>query len=248
MDKTREEFVVWIRDAMQDKKSNAFEELYQFLVACFVRADVNLDGQVNASEFDRLIEEAAELPRRYGYAPKSSNMYSSDDLRKAARSKQFSSIDGGKGYLTLDNWVTYATKHIMGKVEQLPKDYLAGSADNVSKNEFLEFIKAAMDKNSAQYRELYFFLLHNFQSGDVKKTGEIDAVAFDKLIEAAAAAPRRFGLAPRTEDLFPSDADRLAKRKEYFAKMDTNNSGTISFDEWLAYAYEHIQGKVASLK
>jgi len=29
--------------------------------------------------------------------------------------------------------------------------------------------------------------------------------------------------------------------------MDTNNSGTISFDEWLKYAYDHIVKKVASL-
>ena len=29
--------------------------------------------------------------------------------------------------------------------------------------------------------------------------------------------------------------------------MDTNNSGTISFDEWLKYAHDHIIEKVASL-
>ena len=30
--------------------------------------------------------------------------------------------------------------------------------------------------------------------------------------------------------------------------MDLNNSGTISFDEWLNYAYKHIVGKVAELR
>ena len=42
----------------------AHEELYQFLVTCFVRADVNMDGRVEVSEFDRMVEEAAELPRK----------------------------------------------------------------------------------------------------------------------------------------------------------------------------------------
>ena len=41
--------------------------------------------------------------------------------------------------------------------------------------------------------------------------------------------------------------ERLAKRKEYFATMDTNANGTISFDEWLNYAYKHIVSKVATL-
>ena len=39
--------------------------------------------------------------------------------------------------------------------------------------------------------------------------------------------------------------ERLRKRNEYFSKMDTNKSGTISFDEWLAYAHDHIVEKVS---
>ena len=49
--KTREEFIVWIRQAMNDRKSVAYSELYQFLVACFVRADINKDGTVSGSQF-----------------------------------------------------------------------------------------------------------------------------------------------------------------------------------------------------
>jgi hypothetical protein len=36
--------------------------------------------------------------------------------------------------------------------------------------------------------------------------GAVDPMAFDKMIEAAAEAPRRFGLAPKTSDLFSSPA------------------------------------------
>merc|ERR1711899_212665 len=92
-EKTREEFIVWIRLAMNDRESGAYEELYQFLTSCFVRADTDHDGKVSMNHFDNLIEEAAELPRMYGYAPKSDAMYSSEPLRKAARAKQFKDMD-----------------------------------------------------------------------------------------------------------------------------------------------------------
>ena len=207
MEKTREEFVVFIRQAVNDRKSGAYNELYQFLTACFVRADSNMDGRVELSEFDSLIEEAAELPRRYGYAPKSKAMYPSEGLRKAARAKQFLDMDtDNSGYITLDKWVAFATNHIAGKVTGLPKDYLGGTTENVSKEEFLAFIRKAVDRTTPEYKELYFFLLKTFQAGDENRTGEVGPVAFDKMIEAAAAAPRRYGLAPKTSDLFPTEA------------------------------------------
>merc|ERR1711881_570113 len=85
------------------------------------------------------------------------------------------------------------------------------------------------------------------QRHHLMRTGEVDAVTFDRMIEDAADAPRRHGLAPKSSAMFATDAERLQKRREYFKTMDTNNSGTISFDEWLKYAYDHIVEKVASL-
>merc|ERR1712117_311136 len=114
------------------------------------RADKQLNGKVTKYNFDALVEEAAVLPRKYGYAPKSSDMYSSDAARKKA----------------LEEWIKWSTNHIMGKADGLPKDYL-GEGSTCSKAEFIDFIKRATDKSSPEYRELYFFLLKNFQSGDV---------------------------------------------------------------------------------
>merc|ERR1711983_560331 len=114
--KTREEFIVWIRLAMNDRECGAYEELYQFLTSCFVRADTDNDGRVTMNHFDNLIEEAAELPRMYGYAPKSEAMYSSPALRKAARAKQFKDMDSkGLGYITLNQWIRFAIEHIVKK-------------------------------------------------------------------------------------------------------------------------------------
>jgi len=247
MEMQKEEFVVWVRQAMAEKKSIAYQEMYHFLTQCFVRADKQMTGRVSKYNFDSLVEEAAVLPRKYGFAPKSSDMFPNEEARKKAREAQFDAIDTHKqGYISLEDWIKWATNHIMGKVKNLPKDYL-GEGSTVSKSEFVEFVKRATDKSSPEYRELYFFLLKTFQSGDVMRTGEVDPVSFDKMIEAAAAAPRRHGLAPKSEAMFASDTERLTKRKEYFVTMDTNKGGTISFDEWLQYAYEHIVEKVASL-
>ena len=201
--KTREEFIVWIRLAINDRECGAYEELYQFLTSCFVRADTDHDGKVSMNHFDNLIEEAAELPRMYGYAPKSDAMYSSEPLRKAARAKQFKDMDiQGLGYITLNQWIRFAIEHIVKKYVQLPKDYLSGAAGNVSKEEFLAFIKKAVNTETQEYQELYYFLLRTFQAGNKEGYGEVAPAEFDDMIECAAQAPRRFGLAPKTEEMF----------------------------------------------
>ena len=205
MEKTREEFANLVRTAINDRKSTAYQELYRFLVDCFVRADTNRDGKLYLEMFDSLIEEAAALPRLYGYAPKSEDMFPSPALRKAARARMFNTMDRDRnGYITLEEWIRFAIKHIEGKLPQIPKDYLSASEETVSKEEFVDFIKMAVNKGTPEYTELYFFLLKTFQAGDVNKVGAIDDVAFDIMIETAAAAPRRYGLAPKSSLLFAS--------------------------------------------
>ena len=90
--------------------------------------------QQTIAHFDNLIEEAAELPRMYGYAPKTSEMFKNEGLRKAAREKQFKEMDvKAAGYITLSQWIHFAIEHILKKYVQLPKDYLSSSAADVSK-------------------------------------------------------------------------------------------------------------------
>merc|ERR1712165_261059 len=200
------------------------------------------------AHFDNLIEEAAELPRMYGYAPKSEAMYSSRPLRMAAREKQFRELDThGRGYITLNQWVRYAIDHIIGKYVQLPKDYLSDAAGNVSKDEFIQFVKKAVDTNTQKYQQLYYFLLRTFQAGDKDGYGEVSPAEFDEMIECAAQAPRRFGLAPKTEDMFKTDNERFVQRVQEFSKMNTQSTGKISFDEWLDFALNHIAKKVATV-
>merc|ERR1712088_465320 len=241
VEKTREEFIVWIRLAMNDRESGAYEQLYQFLWNCFCRADVNNKGKVTFEQFDTLIEEAAELPRLYGFAPSSNAMYSSEALRKAARKKLFNELDEKKaGYVTVSQWIRYAIQHIGAKYVQLPKDYLSGSATGVSKEEFIAFVKRAIDPKNKEYEELYYFLLRTFQAGDKNGYGEVEPAEFDEMIECAAAAPRRFGLAPKTSEMFKTPQARMVNRMTLFSQMDTQGLGKITFDGWLNYALEHI--------
>ena len=51
-----------------------------------------------------------------------------------------------------------------------------------------------------------------------------------------------------SRNLHSFSQDRIAKRKEYFDAMDKDKNGTISFNEWLDYAMEHITKKVAETK
>ena len=246
MDKTREEFVCFIKSAMQQRDSDAFTELYHFLLGCFVRADTDMDGKVYIDDFDTLIEEAAALPRKYGYAPKTEFLYASDSMRKTARAQMFKDMNtANDGYITFEEWLNFSVQHIMGKVATLDKNMLSGK--DVSKEEFIDFIKKAVHKTTPEYRSLYFFLLKCFSDADRDRDGAVNSKEFDAMIEIAAEVPRRFGLAPSSSQMFRNAAERIAKRKEYFNTMDLNKDGTISFDEWLNYAYEHIVAKVAAL-
>ena len=205
MEMDKEEFVVWLRQALGERNSIAHQVMYDFLTRCFIRADKELTGRVGKCNFDTLVEEAVELPRKHGYMPKSFDVYPNDEARKKAMEVQFDMIDSTKrGYISLEDWLKWSINNIMRKVHGLPKANM-GIGSTGSMYEFVNFVKRATDKSSPEYRELYFFLLKTFQSGDVMHTGKVDAVNFDRMIEAAAKAPRMHGLAPKSSDMFAND-------------------------------------------
>ena len=246
MDKTKAEFVRLIRYAAADDKTDAAAELSNFLTRCFVRADSDFDGKVFIDQFDDLVEEAAALPRKYGYAPQASDMYPTAEARKAARAQMFRDMNTHHaGFITLAEWLDYSLKHIKGKAKALPKDYLEGAC---TKDEFITFIKKAVKKSNPEFKELYFFLLAIFTDADSNHDGAVSYRGFDHMIELAAAAPRKHGLAPPSNVMFKTESDRLAKHLGIFKRLDTNADNNISFDQWLNYALTHIMGKVANLK
>lgn len=243
---TASAFAPWVRKAIEPR-SEERRELYTFLSDCFMDADADRDGFVNSEEFDFLCEKAAALPRRFGLAPSWRDLYSTVEGRQAARRELFKKVDSSKrGTIGMDDWIQYAFKHIEVKVKTMHKQTVDfGDLPKSGKDKFLDFLRTATsDNKSREHTELYQFLFNNFVLADKEAKGAVTAEQFDYLVEISADAPRVLGLAPKSADMFSSDAERLASRKKLFASMDKDGGGTITFDEYLSYTMTHISEKV----
>merc|ERR1712002_648283 len=114
--KSKEDFIWFVKKAVQDKKSYSYSELYHSLLKIFVDADTNRDGLVSKASFSKLIDAAASMPRAYGYAPADSDLYKTDADKDAARQKMFDSVDlKATGVITFDEWLKFCREHIAAK-------------------------------------------------------------------------------------------------------------------------------------
>merc|ERR1712126_342267 len=88
--KSKEDFIWFVKRSVTDKKSYSHSELYHSLLKLFVDADTNKDG----------------LVRAYGYAPEDSALYKTEAEKDAARQKMFDSMDlKSTGVITFDEWL-----------------------------------------------------------------------------------------------------------------------------------------------
>merc|ERR1712243_135270 len=109
--KSKEDFIWFVKKAVQDQKSYSYSELYHSLLKIFVDADTNKDGLVSKASFSKLIDAAASMPRAYGSAPADSDLYKTDADKDAARQKMFDSMDlKATGVITFDEWEHIAAK------------------------------------------------------------------------------------------------------------------------------------------
>lgn len=235
-----------------------YKELYRFLLKCFVDADKDFDGKIELSEFSVMIDAAASAPRKWGFAPTSRELYggggsgesSFKQKANAARTKMFEVMANGGDFLSFDVWLTFCYDHICKKVLEMERE---GMTTNIpqyewSREDFATFIKAATaTTHSAEYKELYDFLLKCFVQADTNHDGTVGPSEFDTMIELASSAPRRFGFAPSSSILFSGDDERRKARAQMLLAMDTDKSGSISFDEWLSFCYGHICEKAKEL-
>merc|ERR1719393_1156153 len=234
--------------ATGDKSSPEFEQLYQFLLECFTAADNDYDGKVDAEEFDMMVELAAKDVRRLGLAPTHKQTYRNGTERRAARTQLFDQINADRsGYISFEEWLEYALRHIAGKVATAP----VGDSSNMKsgKQEFLRFISAlSLSRESAEFKEFYAFLLDCFRDADQDRDGKVLFSEFDSMVEKAGAMPRMYGLAPLTTDMFATTEARVTARRRPFESMDAAGQGFISFDQWLEFTYEHVCQKAAELQ
>jgi len=210
-----------------------------------VECDLDFDGLIREVDFDNLVERAGALPRKWGFAPTTLEMFKSEGEKVAFRQKIFKEINkSDNGTIHFDEWLDWSYDHICGKAKLL-NDKDAQSKMESSIEDFKKWVIAASkSRTSPEYKELYHFLHECFMRADDTQTGLVDAQGFDRMIELAASAPRRFGLAPSTKATYKTDDDRIRERQIIFDQIAGRNRRAfrdkIPFQSWLQWAYAHI--------
>merc|ERR1719384_2604947 len=118
--KSKADFIWFIKKAVANKQSEAHAELYNALFKMFIDADTNKDGLVSKAHFSKLIDIAATVPRLYGFAPKDEELYKTEDEKEQARQRMFESMDKkNTGVITFDEWYKFSLQHIAAKTATL---------------------------------------------------------------------------------------------------------------------------------
>merc|ERR1712133_284704 len=230
--KSKEDFIWFVKKAVQDKKSCSYSELYHSLLKIFVDADTKRDGLVSKASFSKLIDAAASMPRAYGYAPADSDLYKTDADKDAARQKMFDSMDlRATGVITFDGWLKFCREHIAAKTATLDPHPII---DQGSVDEYKKFIETAINKtDSTEAVELYWYMLEIFTEHDLEKTGFVKSETFASMMHEFLATPVKHGLATPSKDAYEA----------WFKKYDPMNDGRLTVDEWMSLAKEEVYKK-----
>jgi Ca2+-binding EF-hand superfamily protein len=190
--KSKEDFIWFIKKATNNKKSDAHAELYHCLLKMFVDADTNKDGLVSKASFSNLIDMAASIPRMYGYAPVDSELYKTEQEKEQARKKMFDSMDlKSTGVITFDEWYKFSMEHIVSKTATLDPHPIL---DHGNIEQFKTFLKAALTIGSTENTELYWFLLELFTEHDTNKNGIVTMSDFPAMLDMVLKTPKKLAM------------------------------------------------------
>merc|ERR1712098_962060 len=230
--KSKEDFIWFVKKAVQDKKSYSYSELYHSLLKIFVDADTNRDGLVSKASFSKLIDAAASMPRAHGYAPADSDLYKTDADKDAARQKMFDSMAlKATGVITFDEWLKFSREHIAAKTATLDPHPII---DQGSVDEYKKFIETAINKaDSTEAVELYWYMLEIFTEHDLQKEGFIKMENFSTMMHEFLLTPVKHGLKTPSKDEYET----------LFKKYDPRNDGRLTIDEWMSLAKEEVYKK-----
>merc|ERR1719219_1107384 len=115
-----------------------------------------------------------------------------------------------------------------------------------SKVDFVKFVNAAaLDPKSHEAKEMYKYLNKCFVDNDTDYDGLVSLRGFNSMVAEAAVAPRRFGFAPHTREMYKSAEEYETARLELFNSMK-DASGRVPQENWVRWAMAHIQEKVGS--
>merc|ERR1712234_59313 len=197
--KSKEDFIWFVKKAVQDKKSYSYSELYHSLLKIFVDADTNRDGLVSRASFSKLIDAAASMPRAYGYAPADSDLYKTEEEKEAARQKMFDSMDlKATGVITFDEWLKFCREHIAAKTATMDPHPII---DQGAVEEYKKFVETAINKSdSSEAVELYWYMVEIFTEHDQEKTGFVKLAEFSSMMKEFLATPMKHSLAVPADD------------------------------------------------
>merc|ERR1719197_1550837 len=135
MTTSADDFKLFITSASKSRHCPEFKELYHFLKSCFDKADRKCEGLIKLEQFDEMCELAGAAPRKFGFAPPSSQTYANDQARIRARGKMFDDIAaknkrGFKDKLSFNAWLEWAYSHICEKAMRLDPS-LSGVAPSI---------------------------------------------------------------------------------------------------------------------
>jgi len=241
--KSKEDFIWFIKRAIKDKKSDSYAELYHCLIKMFVEADTNKDGLVSRGSFSKLIDMAASIPRMYGYAPDDAELYKTVNEKEQARKKMFDSMDlKGTGVITIDEWLKFCIEHIIAKAATLAAHPIL---DHGNLEEFKAFVKAALVVGSPEHTEMYWFLLELFTDADTDKDGIVMLTEFSSLLDKALESPKKLGMSHPDKGLFDADDDkRKESHRAIFKTYNPVGDDKMCFDEWIKLAMEGVFKKM----
>merc|ERR1711970_1410845 len=253
--RSKEDFIWFVKKAVNDKHSHAHGEIYHCLLKMFVDADTNRDGLVSKASFSKLIDIAIALPRKYGYPAFDTEVYlpqkfgcpafdteayKTEEEKEVGRQKIFSSMDvKNTGVITFDEWLKFCQERIFAKIASLdPHPVL----DHGNLEQFLEFIKTAVKPGTAEHRELYWFLLELFTESDSNQNGLVTVGDFPAMMDKLVATPKKLGISQAdVKVLYVEDA---AKRKQnqlvLFKKHNPRADEKMCVDEWVKLAVEDV--------
>jgi len=236
--KSKEDFIWFIKKASTSRKSDAHGELYHCLLKMFVDADTNRDGLVSKASFSKLIDMAASIPREYGYAPVDSELYKTEEDKEQARQKMFDSMDlKGTGVITFDEWLKFCLEHIAAKTATMDPHPIL---DHGNMEQFKEFLKTAVQVGTAEHTEMYWFLLELFTEHDVAKEGIVMKGDFPSMMDKVLETPKKLDIAhPDKAVLFMDDVEKRREHQlEIFKKNNPRGDDRMCVDEWIGLAMD----------
>jgi len=110
-DYTVDQYLGFLDQAVNIKKSGASASFYNHLLTTFVEADEGCKGHINYTEFIKLVDLAAASPRFFGLAPSVTN--------EPARKAMFEAMDStNSGHITFRKFLRFVRTHVKGKLAE----------------------------------------------------------------------------------------------------------------------------------